>query len=65
MYYYGQYPTSAQLPCRPVSPNQHIHSQAGQPTGTSHCDVRLCMCENERQTQTVAVEEGAVTLSEM
>ncbi|XP_044027631.1 cAMP-regulated phosphoprotein 21 isoform X2 [Siniperca chuatsi] len=33
MYYYGQYPTSAQHPCRPVSPGQHIHSQAAQPTG--------------------------------
>ncbi|XP_070777923.1 cAMP-regulated phosphoprotein 21 [Enoplosus armatus] len=32
MYYYGQYPTSAQHPCRPVSPSQHIHSQAVQPT---------------------------------
>ncbi|XP_044027632.1 cAMP-regulated phosphoprotein 21 isoform X3 [Siniperca chuatsi] len=32
MYYYGQYPTSAQHPCRPVSPGQHIHSQAAQPT---------------------------------
>ncbi|XP_073319052.1 cAMP-regulated phosphoprotein 21 isoform X2 [Pagrus major] len=33
VYYYGQYPTSAQHPCRPVSPSQHIHSQAVQPTG--------------------------------
>ncbi|XP_068431495.1 cAMP-regulated phosphoprotein 21 isoform X2 [Clinocottus analis] len=33
VYYYGQYPTSAQHPCRPVSPSQHIHSQAAQPTG--------------------------------
>ncbi|XP_037650791.1 cAMP-regulated phosphoprotein 21 isoform X1 [Sebastes umbrosus] len=32
VYYYGQYPTSAQHPCRPVSPSQHIHSQAAQPT---------------------------------
>ncbi|XP_045915326.1 cAMP-regulated phosphoprotein 21 isoform X1 [Micropterus dolomieu] len=32
MYYYSQYPTSAQHPCRPVSPSQHIHSQAAQPT---------------------------------
>ncbi|KAM6974074.1 cAMP-regulated phosphoprotein 21 isoform 2-T2 [Tautogolabrus adspersus] len=32
MYYYGQYPTSAQHPCKPVSPSQHIHSQAAQPT---------------------------------
>ncbi|XP_049891241.1 cAMP-regulated phosphoprotein 21 isoform X1 [Epinephelus moara] len=31
VYYYGQYPTSAQQPCRPVSPSQHIHSQAAQP----------------------------------
>ncbi|KAM8841649.1 cAMP-regulated phosphoprotein 21 isoform 3-T4 [Spinachia spinachia] len=31
VYYYGQYPTSAQHPCRPVSPSQHIHSQAAQP----------------------------------
>ncbi|KAM9340436.1 cAMP-regulated phosphoprotein 21 isoform 2-T2 [Symphorus nematophorus] len=33
LYYYGQYPTSAQHPCRPASPIQHIHSQAAQPTG--------------------------------
>ncbi|KAM7373129.1 hypothetical protein PAMP_008009 [Pampus punctatissimus] len=32
MYYYGQYPTSAQHPCKPVSPSQHIHSQGAQPT---------------------------------
>ncbi|XP_068584540.1 cAMP-regulated phosphoprotein 21 isoform X1 [Cebidichthys violaceus] len=32
VYYYGQYPTSAQHPCRPVSPSQHLHSQAAQPT---------------------------------
>ncbi|XP_037330134.2 cAMP-regulated phosphoprotein 21 isoform X1 [Pungitius pungitius] len=31
VYYYGQYPTSHQHPCRPVSPSQHIHSQAAQP----------------------------------
>ncbi|KAI3358553.1 hypothetical protein L3Q82_014967, partial [Scortum barcoo] len=31
IYYYGQYPTSAQHPCRPVSPSQHVHSQAAQP----------------------------------
>ncbi|XP_054461839.1 cAMP-regulated phosphoprotein 21 [Anoplopoma fimbria] len=30
VYYYSQYPTSAQHPCRPVSPSQH--SQAAQPT---------------------------------
>uniref|UniRef100_A0A8C3AEF7 cAMP-regulated phosphoprotein 21-like n=1 Tax=Cyclopterus lumpus TaxID=8103 RepID=A0A8C3AEF7_CYCLU len=30
VYYYGQYPTSAQHPCRTVSPGQHI--QAAQPT---------------------------------
>ncbi|XP_035537005.1 cAMP-regulated phosphoprotein 21 isoform X3 [Morone saxatilis] len=33
MYYYGQYPTSAQHQCRPVSPSQHVHSQAVQPAG--------------------------------
>nr|XP_046273395.1 cAMP-regulated phosphoprotein 21 isoform X2 [Scatophagus argus] len=33
VYYYSQYPTSAQHPCKPVSPSQHIHSQAVQPTG--------------------------------
>ncbi|XP_041664029.1 cAMP-regulated phosphoprotein 21 isoform X2 [Cheilinus undulatus] len=33
VYFYGQYPTSAQHPCKPVSPSQHIHSQAAQPTG--------------------------------
>ncbi|KAM7384192.1 hypothetical protein PAMA_011506 [Pampus argenteus] len=32
LYYYSQYPTSAQHPCRPVSPSQHIHSQGAQPT---------------------------------
>ncbi|XP_039978013.1 cAMP-regulated phosphoprotein 21 [Xiphias gladius] len=32
VYYYGQYPTSAQHGCRPVSPSQHIHSQVAQPT---------------------------------
>lgn len=32
VYYYGQYPTSAQHSCRPVSPSQHVHSQAAQPT---------------------------------
>ncbi|XP_031179036.1 cAMP-regulated phosphoprotein 21 isoform X1 [Sander lucioperca] len=32
VYYYNQYPTSAQHPCRPLSPSQHIHSQAAQPT---------------------------------
>ncbi|KAK2830322.1 hypothetical protein Q5P01_018253 [Channa striata] len=32
LYYYGQYPTSAQHGCRPVSPSQHIHSQVVQPT---------------------------------
>ncbi|XP_058474626.1 cAMP-regulated phosphoprotein 21 isoform X3 [Solea solea] len=33
VYYFGQYPTSAQHGCRPVSPSQHIHSQVAQPTG--------------------------------
>ncbi|XP_018553050.1 cAMP-regulated phosphoprotein 21 isoform X3 [Lates calcarifer] len=34
VYFYGQYPTSAQHGCRPVSPpSQHIHSQVAQPTG--------------------------------
>ncbi|KAA8585901.1 hypothetical protein FQN60_007470 [Etheostoma spectabile] len=33
VYCYSQYPTSAQHPCRPLSPSQHIHSQAAQPTG--------------------------------
>ncbi|XP_068189087.1 cAMP-regulated phosphoprotein 21 isoform X2 [Antennarius striatus] len=33
IYYYSQYPTSAQHPCRPVSPSQHTHSQALPPTG--------------------------------
>ncbi|XP_026156051.1 cAMP-regulated phosphoprotein 21 isoform X2 [Mastacembelus armatus] len=32
MYYYSQYPTSAQHGCRPVSP-QHIPSHVAQPTG--------------------------------
>ncbi|XP_029920354.1 cAMP-regulated phosphoprotein 21 isoform X2 [Myripristis murdjan] len=33
VYYYSQCPTSAQQACRPLSPSQHIHSQAAQPTG--------------------------------
>ncbi|XP_029370106.1 cAMP-regulated phosphoprotein 21 isoform X2 [Echeneis naucrates] len=33
VYYYGQYPTSAQHGCRPVSPSKHIQSQVAQPTG--------------------------------
>ncbi|XP_033951131.1 cAMP-regulated phosphoprotein 21-like [Pseudochaenichthys georgianus] len=32
VYYYGQYPTSAQHQCRPISPSQHILSQAAPPT---------------------------------
>ncbi|KAM3595929.1 uncharacterized protein V6R79_005540 [Siganus canaliculatus] len=32
IYFYSQYPTSAQHQCRPASPSQHIHSQAVQPT---------------------------------
>ncbi|XP_026206081.1 cAMP-regulated phosphoprotein 21 isoform X2 [Anabas testudineus] len=32
VYYYSQYPTSAQHGCRAVSPSQHIHSQVVQPT---------------------------------
>lgn len=43
IYYYSQYPTSAQLPCRPVSPSQHIHSQAVQPAGASHLSVGVYM----------------------
>ncbi|XP_035476377.2 cAMP-regulated phosphoprotein 21 [Scophthalmus maximus] len=31
VYYYSQYPTSAQQGCRPVSPSQHVHSQVAQP----------------------------------
>ncbi|XP_067358597.1 cAMP-regulated phosphoprotein 21 isoform X2 [Channa argus] len=34
VYYYSQYPTSAQHGCRPVSPSQHIHSQVVQPTAS-------------------------------
>ncbi|XP_069371959.1 cAMP-regulated phosphoprotein 21 isoform X2 [Paralichthys olivaceus] len=33
VFYYGQYPTSVQHGCRPVSPSQQIHSQVAQPTG--------------------------------
>nr|XP_020462575.1 cAMP-regulated phosphoprotein 21 [Monopterus albus]XP_020462576.1 cAMP-regulated phosphoprotein 21 [Monopterus albus]XP_020462577.1 cAMP-regulated phosphoprotein 21 [Monopterus albus] len=33
VYYYGQYPTSTQHGCRPVSPSQHLHSQVAQPAG--------------------------------
>ncbi|XP_028279727.1 cAMP-regulated phosphoprotein 21 [Parambassis ranga] len=38
MYYY---PTSAQHGCRPVSPSQHIQSQATQPTGSYAPAVRV------------------------
>ncbi|XP_034561385.1 cAMP-regulated phosphoprotein 21 [Notolabrus celidotus] len=32
LYYYSQYPTSAQHPCKAASPSQHFHSQTVQPT---------------------------------
>lgn len=32
VYYYGQYPTSAQHSCRPGSPGPHVLSQTAQPT---------------------------------
>ncbi|XP_069032218.1 LOW QUALITY PROTEIN: cAMP-regulated phosphoprotein 21 [Embiotoca jacksoni] len=35
VYYYGQYPTSAQQGCRPVSPSQHSHGQAELTAGYS------------------------------
>lgn len=69
MYFYSQYPTSPQHGCRPVSPSQHMHSQIAQPTGTSRLRVcTCCVCVRAltvERAQTVAVEKGAVTLSEM
>lgn len=55
MYYYGQYPTSAQLPCRPVSPSQHIHSQAGQPTGSAGYTPAVGVQQQSSHTQAQAV----------
>ncbi|XP_028317310.1 cAMP-regulated phosphoprotein 21 isoform X2 [Gouania willdenowi] len=41
VYYYGQYPTSAQHGCRPVSPTQqHPHSRAAPPAGSYAPAVR-------------------------
>ncbi|XP_042292654.1 cAMP-regulated phosphoprotein 21 isoform X1 [Thunnus albacares] len=52
VYYYGQYPTSAQHPCRPVSPGQHIHSQGAQPTAGYAPAVGV---QQSSHTQTQAV----------
>ncbi|XP_017279848.1 cAMP-regulated phosphoprotein 21 [Kryptolebias marmoratus] len=41
VYCVGQYPTSAPHGCRPVSPTQHIYSQAAQPTGGYSPAVRV------------------------
>ncbi|XP_072226317.1 cAMP-regulated phosphoprotein 21 [Leuresthes tenuis] len=52
VYYYGQYPTSAQHGCRPGSPSQHIHSQAAQPAGGYTPAVRVQQ-SSHTQPQTV------------
>ncbi|XP_023140921.2 cAMP-regulated phosphoprotein 21 isoform X1 [Amphiprion ocellaris] len=52
VYYYGQYPTSAQHGCRPLSPTQHIHSQTAQPTAGYTPAVRV---QQSSHTQTQAV----------
>ncbi|XP_029976308.1 cAMP-regulated phosphoprotein 21 isoform X2 [Salarias fasciatus] len=41
VFYYGQFATSAQQGCRPVSPSQHAQSQAPQPTGGFAAALRL------------------------
>ncbi|XP_030596789.1 cAMP-regulated phosphoprotein 21 isoform X2 [Archocentrus centrarchus] len=51
VYYYSQYPTSAQHGCRPVSPTQQVHSQAVQPTG-GYAPVRV---QQSSHTQPQAV----------
>ncbi|KAM6899328.1 cAMP-regulated phosphoprotein 21 isoform 2-T2 [Xenentodon cancila] len=51
VYYYGQYPTSAQHGCRPVSPSQHIHSQTPHQAGYAP-SVRVQQSSNA-QPQTV------------
>ncbi|XP_019119906.1 cAMP-regulated phosphoprotein 21 isoform X2 [Larimichthys crocea] len=55
IYYYGQYPTSAQHPCRPVSPSQHIHSQAAQPTAGYAPAVGVQQQQQSSHTQAQAV----------
>ncbi|XP_041823063.1 cAMP-regulated phosphoprotein 21 isoform X3 [Melanotaenia boesemani] len=52
VYYYGQYPTSGQHGCRPVSPSQNIHSQIVQPTGGYAPAVRVQQSSHP-QPQTV------------
>ncbi|CAN9503966.1 unnamed protein product [Ophioblennius macclurei] len=52
VYYYGQFPTSAQQGCRPVSPTQHAQSQAAQPTGGYAPAVRV---QQSSHTQPQAV----------
>ncbi|XP_030003145.1 cAMP-regulated phosphoprotein 21 isoform X3 [Sphaeramia orbicularis] len=52
VYFYGQYPTSAQHPCRPVSPSQQIHSQTAQPTAGYTPAVGV---QQSSHTQTQAV----------
>ncbi|GLD71638.1 cAMP-regulated phosphoprotein 21 isoform X1 [Lates japonicus] len=53
VYFYGQYPTSAQHGCRPVSPpSQHIHSQVAQPTAGYAPTVGV---QQSSHTQTQAV----------
>ncbi|XP_059206702.1 cAMP-regulated phosphoprotein 21 isoform X2 [Centropristis striata] len=53
VYYYSQYPTSAQHPCKPVSPSQHIHSQAAQPTAGYTPAVGVQQQSSHPQTQAV------------
>ncbi|XP_041811216.1 cAMP-regulated phosphoprotein 21 isoform X2 [Chelmon rostratus] len=53
MYYYSQYPTSAQHSCRPVSPNQHIHSQTAQPAAGYAPAVGVQQQSSHAQAQAV------------
>ncbi|XP_056876043.1 cAMP-regulated phosphoprotein 21 [Takifugu flavidus] len=53
LYYYSQYPTSAQHPCRPVSPSQHIHSQAVQPAAGYSPALGVQQPPSHAQAQTV------------
>lgn len=52
VYYYGQFPTSAQQGCRPVSPSQHAQGQAAQPAGGYAPAVRV---QQSSHTQPQAV----------
>ncbi|XP_068603267.1 cAMP-regulated phosphoprotein 21 isoform X2 [Brachionichthys hirsutus] len=53
LYYYGQYPTSAQHACRTVSPSQHAHSQAVPPTAGYAPAVGVQQQSSHSQAQAV------------